>query len=139
LEVVVVGGISEMQKINRSDMFRSRSKLNFICSSQFQKYLENKSELNQYLHNMSPLEVGNMVNGIEAAILNYYECRNVSTLMILLPQKPFLEIDKIRASEDIYPVLEQITCFKYIRPDMNFYHQMIRNDPYKLLSSNIYT
>ena len=84
------------------------------------------------------LEIGNVISGAPAAILNFYEARSLRAISFLTIAEPYLSIASMKAFEDTLPMIESLTGRKVNKPSREHYTAATRNDAFISRTETLY-
>ena len=107
-----------------------------LKSSSFDEY---PNELNNSLDQVSDLEIGNIIQGIPAAIMNYSEARSIRCVNFVSVTKAAISVSSLKCLEKLYPLLSIVLNEEILQtPSINEYVQVVRSDPFALRTENLY-
>eukprot|EP01041_Mallomonas_annulata_P012874 gene12874-27150_t len=83
---------------------------NSLSSESLLRALQTKavqSDISPILHGVQRLGIGTVVSGLSAALLSYYEIRDIPAVVFLAIREPAYTIESSRSFETIWPLLQQ--------------------------------
>mmetsp|Transcript_21915 Transcript_21915/g.36997 ORF Transcript_21915/g.36997 Transcript_21915/m.36997 type:complete len:271 (-) Transcript_21915:67-879(-) len=92
----------------------------------------------QHLLNFSNVDVGNVLTGTAAALLNYYEVRNLPAVLLVTLTKVFLTMGAMRAYEPAIDAIFKTLANEDAKFQLQDYEHAMRNDPYIAKTENLY-
>lgn len=100
---------------------------------------DKSNDLYELVKDIDDLEIGNIIQGIPAIIINYCEMRSISCINILSITKASLSIGSMKCLEKVIPLLSHVLSIQQQQQPANSdYQEIVKRDPFAIRTENLY-